>query len=155
MAIEFSSFTDEFCKLAAAPISRDEAEKSLKRIQTMSENRDLGALGRSAMVGSALSPIAATFTRSVSGAQKWLKPGAALNLKSPKSIAKAVNWSGLGRQAAADAAGGAIFGGALPLAREAVEGKAQKERLLDYLAQEQGNRRDKTLRRHIAANIGL
>ena len=151
----FSAFADEFCKIAARPISREEAEKSLRRLQGMEENRDLGAMGRSAMVGGSILPVAGMAARMVSGTQKFLKPGASVNIRKPLSALKAVNWSGLGRQAAADSMMGAIGGGLTPLAREHVEENVQKERLRDYIAQQEGKRRNKSLRQQITQHVGV
>lgn len=151
----FSSFVDEFCKLAAQPVSREEAEASLRKLQRMEENRDLGETGRAAMVGAAVMPVAGAVTRSISGSQKWLKPGSQVSFRKPLSALRSVNWSGIGRGAAADAAGGAFFGGALPLLREAAERRSRMEKLKDYISQEQGQRRDKTLRQKITTHTGL
>lgn len=155
MSASFTAFADEFCKLAAQPISRDDAEKSLKRLQTMQENRDAGAMGRSAMVGAALMPVAGTAGRMVAGTQRFLKPGATASLKNPVSALKAVNWKGLGRQLTSDAMMGGIGGGLTPLAREHVEQNVQREKLRDYIAQEEGKKRGKGLRQQILSSVGV
>lgn len=139
--MNFTAFTDEFCKLSARPVTREEAEKSLGKLRSMEEDRDLGSLGRSAGVGAALMPAAGLATRMVSGTQRFLKPGSKVTGRNPLALAKAVDWGGLGRQAAADSMFGAIGGGVTPMAREAVEQKAQKAKLEDYIEQQRGTRR--------------
>lgn len=153
MRIFFSSFTDEFCKLAAQPVSREEATKSLLKLRQIEQSHDLGTIGRSALVGSTVMPVANMAARTVAGKQQFLKPGASIKLRNPSSIAKSINWKGIGRQAAADAMSGSIGGGLLPLAREGVETNAQKAKLKNYISQQEGG--DKTLRSRIAENVGV
>lgn len=150
--MDFYAFTDEFCKLSARPISKEEAEKSLRKLKGMEEDRDLGALGRSAGVGAALMPGAGMAARLVAGTQKFMKPGKSFNIKRPW---QGVNVSSLGRQAASDAMYGAIGGGAIPLAREKVESTVQKERLRDYIDQHEGRQGGKSFRRQVKGAIGV
>lgn len=153
--MDFRAFTDEFCKLAARPISEDEARKSLNKIKAMDAQRDMGALGRAAATGAVVAPAAQFLGRTIAGTNKLLKPGATFNIRKPGEALKAINWGGLGRQAAADAAMGSIIGGALPLAREGVERRAQKAKLENYIDQETGGRKGRSLRRQIQASTGL
>ena len=153
--MDFTAFTDEFCKLAAHPVSEEEARKALHKLQVMEEQRDLGAVGRAAGVGAALMPVAGMAGRTVSGIQRFLKPNSSVNFKRPGSVLKAIDWKGLGRQATADAMMGSIGGGVLPLTREGVERRAQKAKLENYIEQGQGNRAGSSFRRQIQANTGL
>lgn len=152
---DFNAFTDEFCKLAAQPITRDEAERSLGKLKDIEDSQDMGALGRSAATGAAIMPVAGLAARGVAGTQKLLKPGAKIKGRNPLSLAKAIDWKSLGRQGAADSMYGAIGGGALPLAREKVETTAQKEKLRTFIDQEEGNRGPRSLRRQIRQSVGV
>lgn len=154
MLIPFSSFVDEFCKLAAQPVSKEEADKSLNRLRQIEQFHDIGTIGRSAAVGSAVMPVANMAARTVAGTQQFLKPGATPSLRNPASIAKSINWQRLGRQATADAMAGSIGGGLLPLARERVETNAQKAKLKNYISQQDGQT-DKNLRGKITEYVGV
>ena len=147
----FSSFVDEFCKVAARPITEDEAHRALERLNYMEQQRDFGALGRAAGVGAAIMPVANVFARGIAGKQPFLRQGQKFTMN-PVQLAKRMDWGSIGRHAAADSSMGAFFGGALPLAREYVESGAQKAKLEDYLDQQQ---QPTTFRRHIQRNVGL
>lgn len=136
--MDFNAFTDEFCKLAGRPVSKEEAERSLRKLRSMEEDRDLAAVGRSAATGAALMPVAGLATRMVAGTQRFMKPERSFNLRKPFSTLKSMDWSGLTRGLASDATMGAIGGGVLPLARESVERNAQKAKLEDYIQQQEG-----------------
>jgi hypothetical protein len=155
--MHFSSFVDEFCKLAAQPVSVEEAEKSLRKLRSLEESRDLPAVGRAAGVGAVLTPVAGLASRLVAGTAKVMKPGSALSLRRPGQTLKNVNWSGLGRQAASDAMLGSIAGGLLPLAREGVERRAQKAKLKTFMEEHEGTKKRglSRLRRSIAEQTGV
>jgi hypothetical protein len=155
--MHFSSFVDEFCKLAAQPVSVEEAEKSLKKLRSMEASRDMPAMARSAAVGAALTPFAFLASRGVAGTSKLVKPGATFNLRRPLQSLKSINWSGLGRQAAADAMMGSIASGVTPLAREAVERRAQEAKLKTFIEQTDGERKRglSRVRRAIAEQTGV
>jgi hypothetical protein len=159
--ISFASFGDEFLKLSA--ISREEAEASLGHLQDL-ESQGGGELARAAGVGAAVMPAAGMATRLVSGTQRFMKPVdvkdvtkglKGFNIRKPWKSLKDVNWSGLGRQAAADAAFGAIGGGAVPALRHRVERKVEQERLKDYLAEQSGKKREKGFRTQVRGTLGV
>lgn len=155
MSVNFSAFVEEFHKIAARPISKEEAERSLGKLKSIEENRDLGALGRAAATGAAFMPVAGAVSRVIGGSSRIMKPGAKFNVRKPLGSLKAVNWGGLGREAASDAAMGALGGGALPLLREKVETSAQKEKLRDYIEQQEGRKSDKGFRRRVTEYTGV
>jgi hypothetical protein len=154
------AFIDEFCKLAGRPVTKEEAERSLRKLKGMKEDRDWGTYGRSAAVGAGIMPVAGVASRLIAGGTKYVKPKKftkALSKGNLGKAVKAVNWGTIGRQAASDAAMGAIAGGILPIAREQVEQGAQEAKLKRFVEQEEGRgkRGMKRLRQQVTEVTGV
>jgi len=152
--LKTASFSDEFLKLAA--VTREEAEASLQRIQDLKKNVP-GELARSASTGAVFAPLAGLATRAIWGKQKWLKPEMAgkVSIKRPWELAKAVDWSNIGRTAGQEATMGALGFGALPVIRGRVERNVAEEKLKDYIAQKKGTKIPRSLRRDITSTLGV
>jgi len=117
------------CQVKVAAVTAEEARNSLGRLDQLESVRK-GELGRGALVGAAVGPVMSNVGRLISGGKR---PGSML------------------RQTAAEMTTGAIFGGALPYARNRLERTVEREKLKDYL---EGGR-SKTLRSKVRRSVGV
>ena len=126
----------------ANEITKEDAEKSLKRLRSLNESAPtLGQLGRGASVGSVVMPLSGLAWRAIAGA-KGRTAAAGLN---PKAL-----WPGA-RPMAATAAQGAVLGSLLPAGRHKLEQGAEKQKLREYV----GHTRRGTLRGKVKKYTGL
>lgn len=130
----------QLSKLAVA-VSKEDAEKSLKRLRSLNESAPtVGEMGRGAAVGSLVMPLSGLAWRAIAGAK-----GRVAGPKGPGQL-----WPGA-RPMAATAAQGAVLGSLLPAGRHKLEQEAEKQKLREYV----GHTRRGTLRGKVKKYTGL
>lgn len=107
--ISFHAAIEELAK--TAEVSREQAQIALERLDDLEHQKPtMGQLGRGALVGSVVGPIASNVSKLISAG----------HLHSPREMAGQI-------------AGGAIFGTAAPLLKHKVESGAERKTLKDYI----------------------
>lgn len=115
-----AAFFDELLKLGF--VSDDEAQGSLDRLDTLERNKPtVGQVARYSAIGGVAAPAVNVMKNAIKG--KTLLEGAG-------AVAR-------GRHLAADAVGGAVLTGAVPLIRTHLDRRAEMKKLHQYL-QERG-----------------
>lgn len=125
--ISFEAFVTELGELGAvtsgqlakvAEVTREQASHALQRLDELEHQRPTaGQLGRGAIVGSLVGPIASNVSKLVSSGK----------LHTPREIAGQI-------------AGGTIFGTATPLLKHKVETGTERRTLRDYVESGRGGR---------------
>ena len=125
--ISFQSFVTELADLGAvtaeqlakvAEVTREQAQHAMERLDDLEHQRPtLGQLGRGALVGAMVGPIASNVSKLVSEG-RFSKP----------------------REIAGQIAGGTIFGTATPLLKHKVETGTERKTLRNYVESGQGGR---------------
>lgn len=119
----YPSFFDELVKLGF--ISDDEARGSLDRLETLEANKPtIRQVARYSGIGAAAAP-AVNSLKNVLRGDGHVFTGSGFKAKA--------------RGVLADAAGGAILTGAIPLARTQLDRRAETKRLRQYLKEREGH----------------
>lgn len=106
----------EACLLKLADVTRQEAQRSLERLEGIDAGRPTGGqLARGALVGSIAGPVASNLNRLIGKGE----------FHSPREIAGQI-------------AGGLIMGTAVPLAKREVDAFAERKVLNDYASSHGG-----------------
>ena len=150
---DFYAFSDEMLKLSA--MTREEAQASLGRLKKLEEKKS-GEMTRGALVGAALFPVGGALAKTVAGTLPLFRGGR--RLKSFANLGQAasnIDTGKMGRTWLGDAIIGAVGGGALPVARHQLERNVERERLKDYLSEQEGKRRGTGMRQQFARRVGI
>ncbi len=110
--------TEGQLKVAAAEVTRQDAQGALGRLEELEATRPTGGqLTRGALVGASVGPIASNISKLISSSK----------LHSPREIV-------------GQAVSGAMFGGAMPYAKHEVESGAERRKLKSYISAGHGGR---------------
>ena len=134
MGCVYSTFSllDELGKLAE--VSSEQASAALRRLKDLDRDApNVGSLGRGALVGSLVGPMATVTSRMVS--------------KGPKAFLEPATY----RDLAGSAVSGGIFGGFTPYLRHRLEHGAEEQKLREYLGEAHKGR----LRGQVKKTLGV
>lgn len=163
----YSSMRDELLKIAEGEVTSQEAAAAYKRLKKLEETQPtVGELGRGALAGAAVGTGAGLVSKAISpGALLDAETGArgtsglgelaegfrglrgAKLKKAPAIIGRGIMHAA--RLIAAPAAGSAVFGAGLPIARGYLDREAEKETLEQYLDASRRSRLSGQIRRHL------
>lgn len=135
--IDRHAFFDELSKLAEKPVTREDAERNLRKLKALERGAPTrGELVRGAGLGALAGPVISAASKTVAGG--WQK-GLSSNL----------------RDIAGQAVTGAAYGGALPFLRHRTEHGVAKKRLKTYTDTAHGGKLETKIRRTLGKEAGV
>ena len=142
LATRSSVVPDRYIKTASTgPVSAEDANRAYKKLKDLQKNKlTVGELGRGALTGAIVGPVASIATNAPRISSMYRGGGI-------KGVIK-----GLGTGMLGSALGGAVLGAGLPSVRRQLDERAQIAKLEDYLSQGRGTYR---LRNKIKRTMGV